>query len=128
MESKRNLVQEMSFNFGVYTVGLSKRLKKEGVDFSLVRQLLRSSVSIGANVEEGIGAQSKRDFIHKMGIAYKEARETRYWVKLLSATNDLSNEESNYLLKEIESIINIISRILISSKRSIIPAEPHFNS
>jgi len=59
-------------------------------EFELSKQLLKSGTSIGANVEEAIGAQSKKDFINKLSIAYKEARETSYWIRLLMEIGDLA--------------------------------------
>ena len=67
-----------------------EKLKKEN-EFIISKQILRSATSIGANVEEAIAAQSKKDFIHKMSIASKEARETKYWLRLLDKSNHLAS-------------------------------------
>ncbi len=75
------------------------------------KQLLRSGTSIGANVEEAIGGQSEKDFISKLSIAYKEARETKYWIKLLQATDYLSTDESKGLLDDAEEICKILGSI-----------------
>lgn len=83
-------------------------MKKE---FVLSKQLLRSGTSIGANVEEAIGGQSRKDFFAKLTIAYKEARESHYWIRLLKDTNFLSDKESESLLKDIEEILKIIGSI-----------------
>ena len=77
-----NKIQEMSFDFSLQIIQLYKILV-ENKEFVLSKQLLRSGTSIGANIEEAIAAQSRRDFISKMSIASKEARETRYWIRLL---------------------------------------------
>lgn len=82
------------------------------------KQLLRSGTSIGANVEEAIAAQSKKDFINKMSIASKEARETKYWLRLLDKSKLTQLDCKNYL-NDIEHILNIISKIIITSKKSI---------
>ena len=82
VQEKENLIQEKSFNFALETIKLYKELCFQR-EFVISKQLLRSGTSIGANVEEAIAAQSKKDFIHKMSIASKEAHETRYWLKLL---------------------------------------------
>jgi four helix bundle protein len=76
--------------------------------------LFRSGTSIGANVEEAQAAQSKRDFISKMSIAAKEARETRYWLRLLNET-ELSTSDVKVLLKENEELINILTKIVKTS-------------
>ena len=88
-------------------------LKKDKI-FELASQLFKSGTSIGANVEEAQAAQSKRDFIAKMSIAAKEARETKYWLRLLKET-EISAVEVDKLLDEIEDIINIISKIVKTS-------------
>jgi four helix bundle protein len=72
---------------------------------------LRSATSIGANVEEAIGGQSRRDFFAKLTIAYKEARETHYWIRLLKDTEYIVKEKANDLLADIEEILRIIGSI-----------------
>lgn len=80
----------------------------------MASQLIRSATSIGANVEEAQAAQSKRDFVSKMSIAAKEARETRYWLRLLHETA-ITEKEVGHLLKEVEEIINILTKIVKTS-------------
>ncbi len=82
------------------------------------KQLLRSSTSIGANVEEANAAQTKKDFIAKMSIASKEARETKYWLRLLDKSKLVSLDYSGYLIS-IEHIINIITKIVKTSQTSL---------
>ncbi len=78
-----------SFAFAVRAVNAYKFLVEEKREFIMSKQLLRSGTSIGANAEEAIGGQSGPDFLSKMSIAYKEARETKYWIRLLQATGYL---------------------------------------
>ena len=80
---KDNIVQKKSYVFALRIINLYKFLKSERNEYDLSRQILKSGTSIGANIEEAIGAQSKKDFISKLSIAYKEARETHYWIRLL---------------------------------------------
>lgn len=80
--NKQTGILELSFRFSIEIIKLYKQLTGQK-EFILSKQLLRSATSIGANVEEANAAQSKRDFIAKMSIASKEARETRYWLWLL---------------------------------------------
>ncbi|MCB0479761.1 MAG: four helix bundle protein, partial [Crocinitomicaceae bacterium] len=89
---KENIIQQKSFAFAIRTVNAYKYLQSEKKEFVLSKQLLRSGTSIGANIEEATGGQSKKDFIAKMSIAYKEARETKYWIKLLAATEYLESD------------------------------------
>jgi four helix bundle protein len=84
----------------------------------LSNQVLRSGTSIGANVEEAQAAESKADFIHKYNIALKEARETKYWLKLLSASNMVGNRDLGTLIKESDEICRIIAQIMINARRN----------
>ena len=77
-----NLIADKTFDFALQIISFYIQLKSEN-EFILSKQLLRAGTSIGANVEEAIAAQSKKDFINKMSIASKEARETKYWLRLL---------------------------------------------
>ena len=79
---------------------------------------MRSGTSIGANVEEAIAAQSKKDFINKLSIASKEARETKYWLKLLNKSELTKISVAVYLI-EIEHIINIITKIIKTSQEGL---------
>ncbi len=91
-------------------------MTKNKKDLVLAKQLLRSGTSIGANVEEAIGGQSQNDFIHKLSISYKEARETRFWLRLLKDTDYLTEKEANSLLEDVEEILRIIGKIQITMK------------
>lgn len=97
-------------------VNLFVLLKKEN-EFIISKQILRSATSVGANVEEAIAAQSRKDFIHKMLIASKEARETKYWLRLLDKSNLTEISISDYLI-EVEHIINIITKIIKTSSET----------
>ena len=79
---KKNIIQEKSFCFALRIIKLYKYLKDNKNEYVLSKQLLRSGTSIGANIEESIGGQSKNDFVSKISVAYIEARETLYWLKL----------------------------------------------
>ena len=111
-----NIIQEKSFAFAVRIVKLYKFLCEEKKEFVLSKQILRSGTSIGANIEESIGGQSDRDFFTKLTIAYKEARETVYWLKLLLATDYLAQEQADSLLKDAEEICKILGKIQITMK------------
>ena len=113
---QNNIIQEKSFAFAVRIVKLYKYLCEEKKEFVLSKQVLRSGTSIGANIEESIGGQSDKDFFTKLSIAYKEARETVYWLKLLLATNYLNPEQANSLLNDAEEICKIIGKIQLTIK------------
>ncbi len=113
MEQKPNIIVDKTFNFSKEIIQLYIDLKDEKV-YELATQLFRSGTSIGANVEEAQAAQSKKDFIAKMCISAKEARETRYWLKLIDETH-ISKKDVKSLLIEINEIINILTKIIKSS-------------
>lgn len=108
---KDNIIQLKSYNFAVRVVKLYQHLSQEKKEFVLSKQLLRSGTSIGANIEEAIGGQSRKDFFAKLTIAYKEARESHYWIRLLTDTDYLSEKESKSLLIDIDEILKIIGSI-----------------
>ena len=112
-----NIIIDKTFNFSLSIISLFKKLQKNK-EFIISKQLLKSATSIGANVEEATAAQSKRDFINKMSIASKEARETKYWLRLLNdseiTTLDVLDE-----IKEVNHIINIITKIIITAKNNV---------
>jgi four helix bundle protein len=111
-----NIIQQKSFAFAIRIVNLYKFLTTEKKEFVLSKQLLRSGTSVGANIEESIGGQSDKDFISKISIAYKEARESVYWLKLLQATDYLSKEQAESLLNDAEELCKIIGKIQITIK------------
>ena len=83
---KDNILADKSFKFAVKIVDLYNHLREEKKDYILSKQVVRCGTSIGANVEEAIGGLSEKDFVAKLGIAYKESRENIYWLGLLHAT------------------------------------------
>ena len=114
MIKKENIILDKSFDFALKIIKLYVELKNQH-EFVLSKQVLRSGTSIGANVEEAIGAFSKKEFASKMGIALKEARETSYWLRLLNRSRIINIDYSDYL-KEIESIVNILTAIVKTSQ------------
>jgi four helix bundle protein len=111
-----NVVQQKSFALAIRIVNVYKYLISEKKEFVLSKQLLRSGTSVGANIEESIGGQSNKDFLSKISISYKEARETVYWLKLLQATDYLSEQEATSLINDTEEICKILGKIQITMK------------
>ena len=111
-----NKILNLTFDFSIQIIGLYKILIQHN-EYVISKQLLRSATSIGANVEEANAAQTKKDFIAKMSIASKEARETKYWLRLLSKSKLTKIPVESYLI-EIEHIINIITKIIKTSQES----------
>lgn len=114
--SKQNIILEKSYNFGLRTVKLYMHLRKNKVERELLIQFLKSGTSVGANVEEAEGGQSLNDFIHKIGIAYKEAREAHYWLRLLRDSELLELKLANSFIQDAEEIKKILASILKTSK------------
>ena len=114
---KENIIATKTFDFALSIINLFIELKKEN-EFIISKQIMRSGTSIGANVEEAIAAQSKKDFINKLSIASKEARETKYRLKLLNKS-ELTKISVDVYLIEIEHIINIITKIIKTSQEGI---------
>ncbi|WP_281237703.1 four helix bundle protein [Flavobacterium praedii] len=113
-----NVVQNKSYDFALRIVKVYRYLSQEKKEFVLSKQLLRSGTSVGANIEEAIGGQSKADFFAKLTIAYKEARESKYWIRLLRDSDYLTIEQSDDLLKDVEDILKIIGSIQKSIRNS----------
>jgi four helix bundle protein len=110
-------IYDKTIEFSVNLISFFKELEKNN-EYIISKQLLRSGTSIGANVHEAASAQSRKDFINKMSIALKEAKETRYWLTIISKSG-MVNTNLTDLLGENEQIIKIISRIVITTKRNI---------
>jgi four helix bundle protein len=98
-------------------VKLYSFLSEKKKEYILSKQVLKSGTSIGANVEEALGAQSKPDFICKLAIAYKEARETHYWIRLLRDSKHITEKQASSILIDLEEILKIIAKIQITLKR-----------
>ena len=118
MEKKNNILQAKSFSFAVRVVKAYKYLVEKKSEYVLSKQFLRSGTSIGANVEEALGAQSTAEFLSKLSIAYKEARENNYWIRLLSETEYFNKAEADSLLNEVIELKKIIAKIRITTKKN----------
>ena len=111
-------IGERSFQFALRSIGVSTFVQRHSdpAGKTLANQLLRSATLIGANVEEAQVSESRSDFIHKMKIAQKEARETFYWLRLLRTAGLLDSEKSNSIFQEADEILRVISKIIINTK------------
>ena len=112
-----NVIEIKSFDFAIRIVNLYKYLTGIKKEYVLSKQLLRSGTSIGANVAEAEQAQSRPDFVSKMNIALKETSETKYWIKLLKATDFLSEKGSSSLLADCVELEKLLVSIIKSSKQ-----------
>lgn len=90
---------------------LAKWLQSEKQEFVFSRQLLWSETSVGTNVEEAIGGQSERDFLSKMSIAYKDARESHYWLRLLHDSGELPDTQFNSIIQDCDELLKLTGSI-----------------
>jgi four helix bundle protein len=121
-EVEDNIIASKSYAFALKIIGLYKYLVSEKKEFVLSKQLLRCGTSIGANVHEAVASESKKDFIHKLGIAAKEARETSYWLRLLNDSDYISKELAMELNNGCDELIRILNSIILTTK------ERYFNT
>lgn len=112
-------ILERSVQYSLKIVELYRQLEKNSVGRIIGKQLLRSGTSIGSNVHEAEGGQSKADFVAKMSIAYKECLESSYWLRVIQESRIECGKDMYGLKDETEQLIKIISSILLSSKRGI---------
>ena len=109
-------IVELSFDFAVNVVRAVGSFPKTTTGFELGKQLIRSGTSIGANVEEAQGARTKREFINSMNIAKREARETRFWLRLLRTSGTLEHKVADALIDQAERLIRILTAIVKTSE------------
>ena len=113
---KKNIVQEKSYVFALRIIKLYKYLCKDKSEYELSKQILRSGTSIGANIEEAISGQSTKDFLSKLSIAYKEARETHYWLRLLHDSDYIEAKAFESIIFECNELLKLIGSIQKSTK------------
>ncbi|MBW4642452.1 MAG: four helix bundle protein [Goleter apudmare HA4340-LM2] len=117
--SNHQAITDRTFEFAIRIINLCKVLEENaGVGRTISKQLLKSGTSIGANVEESQSAQSTADFVHKLEIALKEGRETRYWLRILIAADLLPEQRLVPILGEINELIKIIAAIIVKTKQN----------
>ena len=116
---EKQKIKERTYSFALEIINHVKALPYNTATISLGRQLIRSGTSVGANIEEAQGASSKKDFINKINIAKKEARETRYWLRLINDSKLAKNIDNSKLLNEINEIINILTAIVKTSEKNL---------
>jgi len=115
---RENILKDKSYNFAIRCVKLYKYLAGEQKEFVLSKQILRSGTSIGANVEEANSGQSKNDFISKLSISLKEAKETHYWLRLLYDCDYLNKNMFDSLLADCNEIIALLTKIIKTAREN----------
>jgi four helix bundle protein len=117
-----SIIAGKAYAFALQIVKAYKVLVNEKKEYVLSKQLLKSGTSIGANINEAISGQSKRDFVHKLNIALKEARETNYWLNLLKDGEYINLVEFENLGNKCNELVKMLSSIIITTK------ERYFNN
>lgn len=113
-------LRSRSFHFAVRVVKLCRSLEETaGTGRTLAKQLLRSGTSVGANIEEARGSQSRADFLAKMCIANKEARETLYWLRLLVASETVPASRLTELTDEANQLVAILTALVKKTKAGV---------
>lgn len=122
-EGKDNIIVKKSYSFALEVIKIYKFLINEKKEYVLSKQMLRSGTSVGANIHEAVASESKKDFIHKLGIAVKEARETSYWLNLLKDSEYLSDEQFKNLNSNCDEVIRILNSIILTTKERYFKSE-----
>lgn len=113
---KLNLISDLTQEFALGIINLYRTLVSQK-EFIISKQLLRSGTSIGANVQEALAGVSRKDFVNKLGLASKEARETNYWLILLQRSQIVTFDYQPYIEK-VESIINVLTKIVKTTQQT----------
>lgn len=116
MEDK-SLIKKRTYEFALEIINLYRKLNSEN-EYVLSKQLLKAGTSIGANVEEALAGQSRADFLSKMSIASKEARESNYWLRLIRDSKILEDRFITPLIAESSEIIRMLTSIVKTTSNS----------
>jgi four helix bundle protein len=113
-------IRARSFAYALRAVKLYQYHQSQttGAGWILGRQYLRAATSIGANIEEAQSGESRADFIHKLGVAQKEARESLYWLRLLAESQIVPKGQMSPLMQETEELISVVTSIIVNAKRN----------
>jgi len=109
---EKNAVKEKSYSFALRIVKLYSYLRSNKREYHLSVQILKSGTSIGANIEEAMGGYSRKDFKSKLSIAYREARETNYWIRLLRDSSVIEEKLAHSLINDVNEILKLLTAIL----------------
>lgn len=117
--SNSNPLVSKSYLLGLTTAKLVLKIQNDKREYVLTKQLLRSCTSVGANISEAQGAESKRDFLSKVSIAYKECFETTYWIRILKDLDFITNQDAQNLLNLSNEITRMIAKTRVTIRKSL---------
>lgn len=109
-------LEERTGRFGEAIIELVKTLRQDSINSPLISQIVRAATSVGANYMEADGAESKKDFRHKISICKKEAKETKHWLRMIAKANPSRQDECQKLLREAQELSLIFSSIVLPGK------------
>lgn len=112
---KDNILLEKSFAFAIRVSNAAKYLIEERKEYTLSKLFLTSGTLIGAYAEEAVGGESRSDFYSKISLSYKEARRTKFWIRLLNAIGYFDDAQAESLLEDNEELLRIIGKIKVST-------------
>jgi four helix bundle protein len=116
---RESILKDKSYQFALRIIKLYKFLATDKKEYVLSKQILRSGTSIGANIEESAHGESKKDFIHKLSIAQKEANETHYWLRLLHDSNFIDEKSFKSMLTDCEEILKLTTASIKTAKKDV---------
>ncbi len=116
--NKKYDLEERTASFGENVIKFTKTLPNNHVNKPLISQVIRASTSIGANYMEADGAESKKDFKHKIALCKKESKESRHWLRMIATANETKKEECRKLWQEAQELSLIFSAIIHSNKKT----------
>ena len=111
-------LEERTGKFGEDIIDFAKTLPETIINKPLINQVVRSGTSLGANYMEANGAESKKDFVHKISICKKEAKETMHWLRMIARANPVRKEDCGELYQEVHELTKIFVKILSSCKKN----------
>ena len=114
----KNIILDKSFEFAIKIVKQVKLIQIDHKEYILSKQLLKSGTSVGANIREAHNAESKKDFVHKLGVSQKECDETLYWLELLDKTDYIDEENFNMLNSMATELLKILRSIILTTKKN----------
>lgn len=109
-------LEERTAKFGEEVIKFAQTINKNEITKPLIGQLVRSATSIGANYMEADGAESRKDFIHKLGICKKECKETKHWLRMIATADLISKDKCQNLWRECQELTLIFSAIINKTK------------
>jgi len=114
-----NVLKDKSFSLAIEIVGLYKYLIEEKREYVMSKQLLRAGTSVGAMIRESQNAESKMDFVHKLGIAQKECDETLYWLELIQTTGFLNESKFEGCYQHTSEVLKILKSVILTTKQNL---------